>query len=87
MMLAATPRELQVASQMVSGELYSLVRLYEEAHGQSTITVKWANSWSVSCYPYGEPQSELKIVAVATSLDEAMILLSGQIKNRNRRTK
>jgi len=37
MMLAATPRELQVASQMVAGELYSLVRLYEEAHGRSTI--------------------------------------------------
>jgi hypothetical protein len=87
MRLAATPRELQVASETVSGELYSLVRLYEEVYGQSTITVKWANSWSVSCYPYGEPQSEMKIVAVGTALDEAMILLSGQIKNRIRRTK
>ena len=87
MRLAATTRELRAASEMVSGELYSLVRLYEEVYGRSTITVKWANSWSVACYPYGEPNTTVKIVAVATSLEEALILLSGQIKNRNRRTK
>ena len=87
MRLAATPRELEIASEMVSTELWSLLKMFEGSYGPSTISVRLANSWSVSCYPYGDPSSSLKIVAVADSFDQAMILLGSQIKNRMRRTK